>query len=78
MPESSAWSIVSSFEAMSRSGGSPRGLPTMRPRSSTGDEAPRIFPEGVRVARTLVLGSEAERITCFVDVQARVSRPYEL
>jgi hypothetical protein len=50
----------------------------MRPRSSTGDEAPRIFPEGVRVARTLVLGSEAERITCFVDVQARVSRPYEL
>jgi len=42
------------------------------------DEALRILSEGLRVARTLTLESEAERVARFIDVQARVSPPHEL
>jgi hypothetical protein len=45
-----------------------------------GDEAKRnrIVPEGLRVARTPTLESEAERVARFIDVQARVSPLHEL
>jgi glycosyltransferase involved in cell wall biosynthesis len=45
-----------------------------------GDEAlrNRIVSEGLRVARTLTLESEAERVARFINVQARVSPPHEL
>jgi Glycosyl transferases group 1 len=38
----------------------------------------RIVSEGLRVARTLTLESEAGRVPGFIDVQARVSPPHEL
>jgi glycosyltransferase involved in cell wall biosynthesis len=38
----------------------------------------RIVSEGLRVARTLTLESEAERVARFINVQARVSPPHEL